>query len=128
MSPVRSRWPDSPSSPSRCPHRWPAIRSADRNRFVADLWQLTYKVFHNAHDSVAYVAAKGCPSGFAALHPLPLLTVIFGTRDQLISLESAKLFETVPGASVVMIDGAGHSPRRERIVALIKDFLAAPTP
>jgi pimeloyl-ACP methyl ester carboxylesterase len=100
--------------------------------FVADLWQLTYTVFHNAHDdSIAYVTAKGTPERLSALDPQPPLLVIFGTRDQLISPESTKLFETVPGASVVMIDGAGHSPMveaPERTLTLIKDFLAAPTP
>jgi len=101
-------------------------------KFVADLWQLTYTVFHNAHDdSLAYVTAEGTPERLAVLHPVPPLLVIFGTRDQLISPTSAKLFESVPGASVVMVDGAGHSPMveaPERTLALIRDFLARPTP
>jgi len=101
-------------------------------KFVVDLWQLTYTVFHNAHDdSIAYVTARGTPERLAALDPVPPLLVIFGTRDQLISSQSAKLFETVPGASVVMIDGAGHSPMveaPERTLALIRDFLVRSVP
>jgi pimeloyl-ACP methyl ester carboxylesterase len=59
------------------------------------------------------------------------LIVLFGTRDQLISPQSAQLFEMVPGASVVMVDGAGHSPMveaPEKTLALIRDFLARPAP
>ncbi len=98
--------------------------------FVADLWQLTYTVFHNAHDdSLAYVTEEGTPERLSALDPVPPLLVIFGTRDQLISPASAKLFDKVPGASVVMIGGAGHSPMveaPEKTLALIENFLAAP--
>jgi len=101
-------------------------------KFVADLWQLTYTVFHNAHDdSIAYVTAEGTPARLSALDPVPPLFVLFGTRAQLISPQSAKLFETVPGASVVMVDGAGHSPMveaPERTLALIRDFFARPAP
>ncbi len=74
---------------------------------------------------------RGRPSGLAALNPVPPLLVIFGTRDQLISPESAKLFDKVPGANVVMVDGAGHSPMveaPEKTLALIRDFLDRPTP
>jgi hypothetical protein len=57
---------------------------------VADLWQLTYTVFHNAHDgSLAYVIEEGTPERLAALDPVPPLLVIFGTRDQLISPPSS---------------------------------------
>lgn len=84
-------------------------------KFVADLWQLTYAVFRNAHhDSIAYVTEKGTPARLAALDPVPPLLVIFGTEDALIAPASAKLFESVPGAKLVMIDGAGHSPMVEK--------------
>lgn len=101
-------------------------------KFVADLWQLTYTVFRDAHDeSIAYVTAEGTPERLASLDRVPPLLVIFGTRDQLLSPESAKRFETVPGASIVMVDGAGHSPMveaPERTLKLIRDFLARPAP
>jgi len=96
-------------------------------KFVADLWQLTYTVFHQAHDdSIAYVTEGGSPARLSALDPLPPLLVIFGTQDALISPDSAKLFETVPGAKLVMIDGAGHSPMVEKpaeTLAQIEGFI-----
>ena len=96
-------------------------------KFVADLWQLTYTVFHKAHDdSIAYVTEEGSPRRLAALDPVPPLLVIFGTKDALISPESATLFETVPGARLVMIDGAGHSPmveKPEETLAHIESFI-----
>jgi pimeloyl-ACP methyl ester carboxylesterase len=96
-------------------------------KFVADLWQLTYTVFHNAHgDSIAYVTEMGTPERLAAIEPVPPLLVIFGTEDALIAPSSAKLYETVPGAKIVMIGGAGHSPmveKPEETLALLKDFI-----
>ena len=96
-------------------------------KFVADLWQLTYKVFRSAHDdSIAYVTEKGTPARLAAIDPVPPLLVIFGTEDALISPASAKLYDSVPGAKIVMIDGAGHSPmveKPEKTLALIRDFI-----
>lgn len=84
-------------------------------KFVADLWQLTYSAFRQAHDgSVAYVAEQGSPQRLARLDPRPPLLVIFGAQDALIPVSSAKQFETVPGATLVMIDGAGHSPMVEK--------------
>ena len=96
-------------------------------KFVADLWQLTYTVFHDAHDdSIAYVTETGTPERLAGLDPVPPLLVLFGTEDALISPASAKLYDTVPGAEIVMIDGAGHSPMVEKpgeTLALLKGFI-----
>ena len=96
-------------------------------KFVADLWQLTYTVFHDAHDdSIAYVTETGTPERLAGLDPVPPLLVLFGTDDALISPASAKLYDTVPGAEIVMIDGAGHSPMVEKpgeTLALLKGFI-----
>lgn len=98
-------------------------------KFVADLWQLTYTAFHNAHrDSIAYVTEIGTPERLKALDPVPPFLVIFGTEDALIAPSSAKLFETVPGARLVMIEGAGHSPmveKPEETLAAIKGFIQA---
>jgi pimeloyl-ACP methyl ester carboxylesterase len=96
-------------------------------KFVADLWQLTYTAFTHAHnDSIAYITEKGSPARLSELDLVPPLLVIFGTRDALISPESATLFETVPGAKLVMIDGAGHSPMVEKpaeTLAHIEEFI-----
>jgi pimeloyl-ACP methyl ester carboxylesterase len=97
-------------------------------KFVADLKQLTYTAFRTAHDdSIAYETARPVFERLAALAPPPPILVIFGSQDQLIAPESAKLFEKVPGAKVQIIDGPGHSPMVEapdETLALIKSFLA----
>jgi pimeloyl-ACP methyl ester carboxylesterase len=87
--------------------------------------QLTYTAFRSAHDdSIAYETEKPVVERLAALNP-----VIFGSQDALVAPESAKLYERVPGAKVVILDGPGHSPMVEapkKTLALIEDFLARP--
>ena len=42
---------------------------------------------------------------------------------------SAKLYENVPGAKIVMIDDSGHSPmveKPQKTLALIRDFIDKP--
>src|SRR5262245_36165815 len=54
-------------------------------------------------------------------------SVVFGLQDALVAPESAKLYERVPGAKVVIRDGPGHSPmveEPEKTLALIEDFLS----
>jgi pimeloyl-ACP methyl ester carboxylesterase len=96
-------------------------------KFVADLWQLTYTAFHEAHDdSIAFTTERGTPARLAGLDPVPPLLVLFGSEDALISPQNAKRFEVVPGAKVVMIDGVGHSPMVEapaKTLSLIRKFL-----
>jgi pimeloyl-ACP methyl ester carboxylesterase len=98
-------------------------------KFVADVKQLTYTAFRTAHDdSIGYETEKPVVNRLAALDPVPPLLVIFGSRDALVAPASAKLYERVPGASVVILDGPGHSPMveaPEETLALIKDFLEA---
>jgi hypothetical protein len=53
--------------------------------------------------------------------------VIFGSRDQIIAPDGAKLFEKVPGARVGNHRGPGHSPMvktPDKTIELIKGFLA----
>ena len=99
-------------------------------KFVADVKQLTYTAFRTAHnDSIAYETEKPVVERLAALNPVPPLLVIFGSQDALVAPESAKLYERVPGAKVVVLDGPGHSPMveaPEKTLALIEDFLARP--
>jgi pimeloyl-ACP methyl ester carboxylesterase len=100
------------------------------DKFVADVKQLTYTAFRTAHnDSMAYETAKPVFERLAALNPPPPLLVIFGSKDALVSPATAKLFETVPGAKVEIVDGPGHSPMVEapaKTLALITSFLNAP--
>ncbi len=99
------------------------------DKFVADVKQLTYTAFRTAHnDSVAYETEKPVFERLAVLNPPPPILVIFGSQDQIIAPESAKLFEKVPGAKVEIIDGPGHSPMVEapdKTLALITSFLNA---
>jgi pimeloyl-ACP methyl ester carboxylesterase len=99
-------------------------------KFAADVKQLTYTAFRTAHnDSIAYETEKPVVERLAALNPVPPLLVIFGSQDALVAPESAKLYQRVPGAKVVILDGPGHSPMveaPEKTLALIEDFLARP--
>lgn len=64
----------------------------------------------------------------AALQPVPPLLAIFGAEDAIVPPAAAKLFEHVPGAKVVIIEGAGHSPMveaPEKTLELIREFLSA---
>jgi pimeloyl-ACP methyl ester carboxylesterase len=96
-------------------------------KFVADLWQLTYTAFHEAHDdSVAFSTERGTPERLAGVKPVPPLLVLFGSEDALISPQNAKRFRAVPRAKVVMIDGVGHSAMVEapaKTLSLIQEFL-----
>jgi pimeloyl-ACP methyl ester carboxylesterase len=96
-------------------------------KFVADFKQLTYTAFRTAHEeSIAYRKAKPPYERIAALKPLPPLLVISGARDAIVPPENAAFFARVPGARVITIEGAGHSPMVEsptKTLELIQDFL-----
>jgi pimeloyl-ACP methyl ester carboxylesterase len=90
-------------------------------RFVVDLERLTYSAFRQAHaESVAYRTARPTDERLAALSRVPPLLVIFGSLDAIVPPDHARLFERVPGAKVVMIEGAGHSPMVERPAETVK--------
>jgi abhydrolase domain-containing protein 6 len=60
---------------------------------------------------------------------LPLL-VLVGAQDAIMSADRARLYGSVPGARVEVIDGAGHSPMVEapaRTLELIRTFLPPPS-
>jgi pimeloyl-ACP methyl ester carboxylesterase len=96
-------------------------------KFVADLQQLTYTAFRSAHEeSIAYRTTKPTNERLAALTPVPPLLALTGTEDAIVPPEHAKYFAQVPGAKIVMIEGAGHSPMVEkpaRTLELIRSFL-----
>ena len=59
---------------------------------------------------------------------MPPLLAIFGAQDAIVPATTAKLFEQVPGAQIVMIEGAGHSPMVEapqKTLEVIREFLPA---
>ncbi len=96
-------------------------------RFVADLKQLTYSGFRNAHEgSIAFRKAKAPWERLAALKPAPPLLAIVGAQDAIVPPANASFYAKVPGSKVVVIDGAGHSPMveaPEKTLALIRAFL-----
>lgn len=100
-------------------------------RFVADMKQLTYVAFRDAHDaSVAYRSTMALPARLAALTPVPPLLVLVGAQDAIVSVDRARLYGSVPGARVEVIDGAGHSPMVEvpaQTLELIRAFLPPPS-
>jgi pimeloyl-ACP methyl ester carboxylesterase len=59
--------------------------------------------------------------------PIPLLS-IFGTEDQICDVDaSQEAYQSLPGARVAEVDGAGHSPNVEKpgeTAALIEEFAA----
>lgn len=97
------------------------------DKFVSDVKQLTYTAFRGAHDgSVAFREARPPYERIAALKPLPPLLAISGSRDAIVPPDHLKFFERVPGAKVIMIDGAGHSPMVEspaKTLQAIRGFL-----
>ena len=75
-----------------------------------------------------YLTDDNCDERLAERKPVPPVLSIYGSLDSKISAEDAKLYERVPGATVVTIDGVGHSPQVEapaKTVKLIEDFLAS---
>jgi pimeloyl-ACP methyl ester carboxylesterase len=95
-------------------------------RCVADLRRLPHCVFRQEHVEGFAYCKKPIYERLAELKPVPPVLFIFGSLDSKMSAEQAKLYERVPGAIVVTIDGVGHSPQVEtpaRTVKLIEDFL-----
>jgi pimeloyl-ACP methyl ester carboxylesterase len=95
-------------------------------RFVADLQQVPHVAFRQAHVEGRAYCEKPIQERLAELKPVPPLLSIYGSVDSKMSAESAKLYERVPGAKVITLDGIGHSPQVEapaKTVKLIEDFL-----
>jgi pimeloyl-ACP methyl ester carboxylesterase len=96
------------------------------DRFVEDFRDMTYTSYDDSHRaSDDYGEEQGLADRLAEAS-VPLL-VIFGSDDDIVDPGSAQGFRTVPGARIVTIDGAGHSPHVERPQAtarLIGNFLA----
>ena len=92
---------------------------------------MTYSSYKKtASDEDDFVDEKPLDERLAALPaPIPLL-VIFGTEDQVCDPESsADAYRDVPGASVSLVQGSGHSPNVEKpqeTSALVLEFAANP--
>ena len=96
-------------------------------KFVADIRQLTYSAFREAHDgSVKYRTLKAPFERLAALSPVPPLLAMTGALDAIVPPEHLKFYERVPGSEVAIIEGAGHSPMVEKpakTLELIRHFM-----
>jgi pimeloyl-ACP methyl ester carboxylesterase len=96
-------------------------------RFVADARQLTYTASSSAHDaSVAYRRWLPMSERLAKVQPAPPVLVILGALDAIVPARNALLYEQVPGARVVVLDGVGHSPMVEapaKTIDLLEVFL-----
>jgi pimeloyl-ACP methyl ester carboxylesterase len=80
---------------------------------VTDFWRMTYTSYaaskRDAHD---YLERASLNRRLAATG-VPLL-VLYGARDRLVPPASMRAFGSVPGARIVAIPAAGHSPMVER--------------
>jgi pimeloyl-ACP methyl ester carboxylesterase len=96
-------------------------------RFVDDARRMTYTSYSRSNDRATDFMKK---SGLAARlnrTRVPLL-VIQGKRDQIALPSGAREWRKVPGARVVELAGAGHSPNVERplqTASLLLEFAAA---
>ncbi|MFN2611768.1 MAG: alpha/beta fold hydrolase [Solirubrobacterales bacterium] len=104
----------------------------DPDQIVTDVRAMTYSSLTKTRDAYeAFVHSQPLNDRLAKLTtPIPLL-VIFGAEDQLADSpeESADAYKNVPGASIAMVDGSGHSPQVEKPVqtaALVLEFAANP--
>ena len=96
------------------------------DQFVDDFHDMTYSSYDKSHSgSDDYLEDAGLPERLSD-DGVPLL-VIFGRQDEIVDVDSAQKYRSVPGARIVVIDDAGHSPHVERPGAtahLISDFVA----
>jgi pimeloyl-ACP methyl ester carboxylesterase len=104
----------------------------DPDQIVTDVRATTYSSFtKSASDEEDFVDSKPLNERLAALANPPPLLVIFGTEDQLYdpAEKAADAYKDVPGVTISMIEGAGHSPNVEKPVqtaGLILEFAANP--
>jgi pimeloyl-ACP methyl ester carboxylesterase len=83
------------------------------HQFVTDFWRMTYTSYLSTDsESHSYLEHESLDRRLAPLG-LPVL-VLYGTRDKLVSPASERDYASVPGAQVVAIPGAGHSPMVEK--------------
>lgn len=104
----------------------------DPDQIVTDVRAMTYSSFTKSVDEdQSYVDSKPLDERLAGIETPPPLLVVFGTEEQIYDPAdvAASAFEDVPGVSISMIEGAGHSPnveKPEQTAALILEFAANP--
>jgi pimeloyl-ACP methyl ester carboxylesterase len=95
------------------------------DQVVDDFRAMTYTSFGESSDAASdYVKAVSLDDRLSQT-AVPLLS-IFGTEDQICDPQEAQAaYQSVPGAQVTEIEGAGHSPNVEKpqeTAALIEEF------
>lgn len=94
-----------------------------RHQFVEDYWRMTYTSYDDTHsDNKAYLTHESIPRRLTALGLAPL--IIYGVHDQIVAPASERDYASVPGAHIVAIAGAGHSPMVEKPYATSRLILA----
>jgi pimeloyl-ACP methyl ester carboxylesterase len=92
------------------------------HQFVSDFWEMTYTSYVSTHsESHTYLEHESLNRRLAALGLLVL--ALYGTRDKLVSPASERNYANVPGAQIVAIAAAGHSPMVEKPCATSKLIL-----
>jgi pimeloyl-ACP methyl ester carboxylesterase len=93
------------------------------HQFVSDFWRMTYTSYTQSHrEDNAYQEHEPLAARLTALG-LPVLG-IYGPRDAIVSPTAMREdYASVPGAQVVAIPGAGHSPMVEKPYATARALL-----
>ena len=97
------------------------------DRFVDDFRDMTYTSYDDSRAAADdYREGAGLDERLLDERvPVPLL-VIFGSQDEIAEPKSAQEYRVVPGARIVLMDGAGHSPHVEKpdeTARLVRNFL-----
>jgi pimeloyl-ACP methyl ester carboxylesterase len=96
-------------------------------RFVDDVRRMTYTSYSRSNDRATDFMKESSLAARLTRLRLPLL-VIQGKRDQIALPSGVREWRRVPGARVVELAGAGHSPNVERpfqTAGLLLEFAAA---
>ena len=95
--------------------------------FVDDVSSLTYSTFNESSSSIAdYQEAQGLDRRLEVLRK-PVL-VLFGPRDATVKPGAWNVYREVPGATVRLIPGAGHTPMWENPGPTTRHLLAFARP
>jgi pimeloyl-ACP methyl ester carboxylesterase len=83
------------------------------DQFVSDFRKMTYTSYDDSHEQSDDFGEQRAVDERLAQARRPLL-VVFGAKDELADPDAAPEFRIVPGARVVVLQGAGHSPMWEQ--------------
>lgn len=97
------------------------------DHFVDDVRSLTYSTYNESSSSIAdYQQAQGLDRRLEMVRR-PVL-VLFGPRDATVKPGAWNVYREVPGATVRLIPGAGHTPMWERPAPTNRHLLAFARP